>query len=360
MFPSDTELNPREQCNMISLRSGKNLSGPGKIEVVSEREKIREEEREKIRAEEREIIREEIMKEEKEKIIEEIRKEEKEKIKNEKELLSRSEKFNKVPFPVFSKDNAKKKLERQFSKFVSMFKKLNVDIPFSEVLEKMPQYAKFMKEILSKKRKLSDEDATVELTEEVSAIIQQKLPPKLKDPGSFTLPVEIGNIKVGRALCDLGASINLMPLTVYERLKIGNLKPTKMNLQLADRSIAYPYGVVEDVLVKVDKFIFPVNFVVSDVQEDSKVPLIFGRPFLATGNAEIDVAKGLMSLRVGEEKAIFKIFDLKVTPADNHDVFFLEMLREWSDTKLEQFFLKEGFSKKKKNEKATHLSKSVL
>ena len=238
-------------------------------------------------------------------------------------------------FPNFSKDNAKKNMETQFSKFVSMFKKLNVDIPFSEVLEKMPQYAKFMKEILSKKRKLSDEDATVELTEEVSAIIQQKLPPKLKDPGSFTLPVEIGNIKVGRALCDLGASINLMPLTVYERLKIGNLKPTKMNLQLADRSIAYPYGVVEDVLVKVDKFIFPVDFVVLDVKEDYKVPLIFGRPFLATGNAETDEAKELMPLRVGEEKVNFKIFDLKVTPAENHDVFLLEMLKEWSDTKLE-------------------------
>ena len=104
-------------------------------------------------------------------------------------------------------------------------------------------------------------------------------------------------------------------------------------------------------LVKVDKFTFPVDFVVLDVEEDSKVPLIFGRPFLATGNAEIDVAKGLMSLRVGEEKVIFKIFDLKVTPVENHEVFLIEMLKEWSDTKLEQFFLKEGFSKKKKKEK---------
>src|ERR1044072_298216 len=175
MVLSDTEVIPGEQCNMISLRSGKNLSVPGKTEVI--REKIREEEREKIRAEEIEIIIEEIRKEEREKITEEIRKEEKEKIKNDKEILARSEKFNKVPFPIFSKDNDKKKLERQFSKFVSMFKKLNVDIPFSKVLEKMPQYAKFMIEILSKKRKLSDEDATVEFTEEVSPIIQQKLPP---------------------------------------------------------------------------------------------------------------------------------------------------------------------------------------
>src|ERR1044072_1750766 len=134
----------------------------------------------------------------------------------------------------------------------------------------MLQYAKFMKEILSKKTTLSDEDATVELTEEVSGIIQQKLPPKLNDPGSFTLPVEFGKIKVGRALCDLGASINLIPLTVYERLDIENLKPTKMTLQSADRSISYPYWGVEDVLVKVDKFTFPVDFVVLDVLRSAK------------------------------------------------------------------------------------------
>ncbi|WP_368970869.1 hypothetical protein, partial [Bacillus cereus] len=99
------------------------------------------------------------------------------------------------------------------------------------VLEKMPQYAKFMKEILSKKRRLSEENEIVELTEECSAILQRKLPPKRKDPGSFTLPVNFGASKEVRALCDLGASVNLMPLSMFERLNVGELKPTMMMLQ---------------------------------------------------------------------------------------------------------------------------------
>jgi hypothetical protein len=122
-----------------------------------------------------------------------------------------------------------------------MFKKLHVDIPFSEVLEKMPQYAKFMNEILSKKRRLSEMDETVMITEECSAIIQRKLTVKVKDPGSFTLLVEFeGKEEDVRALTDLGESINLMPLSMFERLGICELKPTMMNLQLTERSIVFP------------------------------------------------------------------------------------------------------------------------
>ncbi|XP_057443707.1 uncharacterized protein LOC130735838 [Lotus japonicus] len=172
-----------------------------------------------------------------------------------------------------------------------MLKKLRVELPFSEVLEKMPQYAKFMKEILSKKRWLSEENEIVELTEECSAILQRKLPPKRKDPGSFTLPVNFGASKQVRALCDLGSSVNLMPLSMFERLNVGELKPTMMMLQLADRSIVAPWGVVEDVLVRVGEFEFPVNFVIIDMDEDSKIPLILGRPFLATSNTKINVGK---------------------------------------------------------------------
>ncbi|XP_057426043.1 uncharacterized protein LOC130719431 [Lotus japonicus] len=163
-----------------------------------------------------------------------------------------------------------------------MFKKLRVELPFSEVLEKMPQYSKFMKEILSKKRRLSEENDIVELTEECSAILQRKLPPKLKDPGSLILPVNFGASKEVRALCDLGSSVNLMPLPMFERLNVGELKPTMMMLQLANRSIVTPWGVVEDVLVRVGEFEFPVDFVIIDIDEDSKIPLILERPFQAT------------------------------------------------------------------------------
>ena len=129
----------------------------------------------------------------------------------------------------------------------------------------------------------------VALTEECSAILQKKLPPKLKDPGSFTIPCTIGNLEEMQALCDLGASINLMPLSVYKRLKLGEAKHTTVTLQLADRSLAHPLGIVEDVLVKVGKFILPTDFIVLDMEEDGRIPIILGHPFLATGQALIDV-----------------------------------------------------------------------
>ncbi|KAL5569995.1 hypothetical protein UlMin_026570 [Ulmus minor] len=145
----------------------------------------------------------------------------------------------------------------------------------------MPKYAKFLKEVLSNKRRL-EVNEKVMLTEECSAILQRKLPQKLKDPGSFTIPCTIGDFEFDKVLCDLGASINLMPLSIFRKLGLGEVKPTTVSLQLADRSIKHPRGIIEDVLVKVDKFIFPADFIVLDMEEDREVPLILGRPFLAT------------------------------------------------------------------------------
>ncbi|XP_075515743.1 uncharacterized protein LOC142550555 [Primulina tabacum] len=162
-----------------------------------------------------------------------------------------------------------------------------------EALAQIPSYAKFLKEILSNKRKLVEFE-TVKLSEECYAILQNKLPLKLKNPGSFSIPCTIGSSFFSKALCDRGASIKLMPYSCFEKLGIGEIKPTTIFLQLADRSIKYPRVVVEDVLVKVDKFIFPVDFVVLDMVEDREIPLILGRPFLATGKAMIDVEKELL------------------------------------------------------------------
>jgi len=131
-----------------------------------------------------------------------------------------------------------------------------------------------MKDLFFIIRKLQ-EDETIMLTEECNAIIQQKLPHKSKDPGSFVIPCEIGNIMVSKSLCDLGASINLMPFSLFKRLGIEEVKPIMITLQLANRSMTYPYGVVKDVLVKVDKFIFLANFVVLNMAED---PPFYGFP----------------------------------------------------------------------------------
>ncbi|GKA76943.1 DNA-directed DNA polymerase [Tanacetum coccineum] len=131
-----------------------------------------------------------------------------------------------------------------------------------------------------------------------STIIQRSLPQNEGDPGSFTLPCLIGPLAVKNAFADLEASINLMPHSLFRRLGISKLKPTKMSIQLADRSIKYPIGVCENLLVKIGKFIFPVDFVVLEMDEDELVPIILGRPFLATERAVIEVHEGKLSLRV--------------------------------------------------------------
>ena len=129
----------------------------------------------------------------------------------------------------------------------------------------------------------------------------------MKDPGSFTIPCSTGKHEFKKALCDSGASINLMPLSVVQRLSLGELTPTTITLEMADRSMAQPEGVLEDVLIKVGKFIFPADFVIMKMEEDTQVPLLLGRPFLATRAALIDVQKRELTLRVGDEAVHFNL-----------------------------------------------------
>ncbi|XP_073298528.1 uncharacterized protein [Primulina huaijiensis] len=256
-FPSNTEVNPKEQCKAVTLRRGKELV------VQSSKEK-----------------------EDQEKTVEEG---ETEGSKAEIEVEQPSVFKPTLPYPQRFK---KKNLDDQFAKFLEIFKKIHINIPFADALEQMPNYVKFIKDVMSKKRKLQEFE-TVKLTEECSAILQKKLPQKLKDPGSFTSPCFICGSKCSKALCDLGANINLMPFSIYRELELREVKLSTITLQLADSSLTYPRGIVEDVLVKVDKFIFPADFVILDMEEDHDAPLIFGRPFLVTGRALIDVHKGI-------------------------------------------------------------------
>ncbi|XP_062080890.1 uncharacterized protein LOC133785687 [Humulus lupulus] len=230
----------------------------------------------------------------------------------------------KIPYPQRLQKNS---LDKQFSKLLEVFKKLHINIPFVEALEQMPSYVKFMKEILSKKRRLEDFE-TVALTEECSEILQRKLPQKLQDPGSFTIPCTIGKFECKHALCDLGASINLMPLSVFRKLGLGEAKPTTITLQLADRSIKHPRGVIEDVLVKVDKFIFPADFIVLDMKEDTTVPIILGRPFLATEQALIYVQKSELRLGVQGKEVVFNVFKAMSYPRASDSCFNNDVIDE--------------------------------
>ena len=189
----------------------------------------------------------------------------------------------------------------------------------------MPSDVKFMKDILSQKRRLADFE-TVNLIEECSAILQRKLPQKLKDPSTFTIPCTIRNAIFERALCYLGASINLMPLSIFKRLGLGEARPTTVTLQLADRSLKHPRGIIEDVLVKVDKFIFPADFIAFDMDEDKEIPIILGRPFLETGRAMIDVQRGELKLRVQEEEVKFNVFEAVRHPAESDACFMVDIV----------------------------------
>ncbi|XP_019198704.1 PREDICTED: uncharacterized protein LOC109192492 [Ipomoea nil] len=177
-----------------------------------------------------------------------------------------------IPYP---QRLQKRNQDNNLKRFLEVFKKLQINIPFAEALANMPSYAKYIKEIVSNKKKL-EEFATVHLNEECSAVLQSKLPPKLMDPGSFSIPCTIGNTVIDKCLCDLGASINLMPLTLFKKLEIAEMKPTTISLQLANRSVKYPLGVVEDILVKVGKFYFPSDFLILDMGSDTDTSLILG------------------------------------------------------------------------------------
>ena len=278
----------------IQLRSGKEVSSSNRKE---KKEKTDEEEKETGREEEKNMS-EKTTDAKKQKLTEQPEKSWELKQKANVQAYTPA-----VPFPQRIK---KARREEQFSKFLEIFKKIEINIPFVEAINKMPNYAKFLKEILSKKKKIVEE-GIVNLIATCSAVIQRSLPAKMKDPGSFTIPRSIGKYEFKKALCDIGARINLMPLLVVHRLSLGELLPTEITLQMADRSMARLEGVLEDVLVKVGKFIFPVDFVIMKMEEDTQVPILLERPFLATGATLIDVQKGELTLRVGDEAVHFNL-----------------------------------------------------
>ncbi|XP_010556514.1 PREDICTED: uncharacterized protein LOC104825822 [Tarenaya hassleriana] len=292
-LPGKSEVNPREHLNAVELRSGKQLPeiGPPMSEKAPTPRLTREE---------------------KGKAVEESNSTTNT---QEKEPAYIPPPANVPPIP-FPSRLKKFNEESQFGKFAEMLKKMEITMPFHEAILQMPSYAKFLKDILTKKRVVEKE--TVALSTEISAAItRHELPPKMSDPGSFSIPCKLGNIEIDRARCDLGASVSLMPLSIYKKLNIGELKPTRMALQLADRSIKYPAGIVEDVPLKIGGFYVPVDFVVLDMDEDSKVPIILGRPILCTADAIVHVRAGRLTMKIGDETVEFTLDQNLRQPSTN-------------------------------------------
>ncbi|KAK8716460.1 hypothetical protein V6N13_043767 [Hibiscus sabdariffa] len=219
---------------------------------------------------------------------------------------TKSDKLEKIrPPPPFPQRLKKHEQEYQFKKFFDILKQVHINLPLVEALQQMPNYAKFLNDMVSRKKRI-EEFETAAATETCIALMHNKVPAKKSDPGSFTIECFIGHNYPTKALCDLGASINLMPKSVFQKLGIGEAKPTTVMLQLADHSFVQPEGKIEDILVQVDKFIFPADFLILDCEADENAPIILGRPFLSTSRAMIDFDKDEIVFKVDDDKVKIK------------------------------------------------------
>ena len=338
-FSANTQTNPKEHCKAIFTRSGRELTSKKGEEITVENDMDAVLENEDVACGKKKVVETAQFaprspfaprKQQNQQLMEEQRCE----AEMNKEIEPRNKKkgdkgVNVIPVQHLPYPHAPSKKDnvRHYARFMDIFKQLQINIPFADALEQMPRYAKFMKDILTKKRR-HVEDETILLDARCSAIIQKTLPRKESDPGRVVLPVTIGSTYTGNGLIDLGSSINLIPLSIVKRLGNVEIKSTRMTLQLADKSTTLPYGIAKDMLVKVDKFLFPVDFVIVEMDEDRDVPLILGRPFMKTARMMIDVDDGLMKVRVQDEEVTFNLFKAMKHPHDKHDSFRNDAIEE--------------------------------
>nr|GFB15142.1 reverse transcriptase domain-containing protein [Tanacetum cinerariifolium] len=212
-----------------------------------------------------------------------------------------------IPYPS-RRDNEKRRdqANEQIEKFYEIFKDMSFKISFTDALTLMPKFDSTLKALIGNKEKLN-EMARTPMNEHCSTVILNKLPRKLGDPEKFLIPYEFPGMDECLALADLGASINLMPFSVWEALSLPQLTPTCMTLELADRSVSEPIGIAKDVSFKVGMFQFSADFVVVDFEPDPRVLLILRRCFLKTGRALIDVHKGELTLRIGKKTITYNL-----------------------------------------------------
>ena len=240
-----------------------------------------------------------------------------------------------VPFPRRFMQSKKDENEKDI---LETFRKVQVNIPLLDAIKQIPKYAKFLKELCTNKRRMSNKEV-VKVSENVSAVLQRKLPTKCKDPGSFTIPCVIGTTRFEHAMLDLGASINVMPYSIYASMNLGELKKDGVIIQLADRSNAYPKGVLEDVLVQVNHLIFPADFYVLDMEDSAhstSLPILLGRPFMKTARTKIDVFKGTPTMEFDGEVINFNISETMRYPVDDHSCFSIDVIDSLAQAYLEE------------------------
>ncbi|GJV10657.1 reverse transcriptase domain-containing protein [Tanacetum coccineum] len=309
-LPSQTVTNPRQQINAITTRSGKTLEEPSIPLVPSpdvskpqkEPEQNPETSTEKVQNPNLENTAHVPSPGEEDSIFMELPKPKAKKTVN---LDPNPNSYpSKLPYPERMKVREHDKPSAQYSRFLKMFKQLRLEIGLKDALVEMPKFNKWLSSLLRNKEKL-EEIAITTVNAECSAIIMNKVPEKLEDPGKFLIPCALQELKRTSALADSGASINLLPHSIYKKLELEALTPTRMTLELANRSISHPMGIAEDVVVRVDGFTFLADFVVVNFEPDPRVPIILGRPFLRTAKALIDLYEEKLTLRVGKDELVY-------------------------------------------------------
>ncbi|CAN6700865.1 unnamed protein product [Malus baccata var. baccata] len=233
---------------------------------------------------------------------------------------------------------AQSKKEESEKDILDTFRKVQVNIPLLDAIKQVPRYAKFLKELCTTRKRISNKEV-VKVSENVSAVLQRKLPPKCKDPGSFTIPCVIGNTRFEQFMLDLGASINVMPYSIYASMNLGELKQDGVIIQLADRSNAYPKGVLEDVLVQVNHLIFPADFYVLEMEDSShapSLPILLGRPFMKTARTKIDVFMGTLTMEFDGDIIRFNLSETIKYPMEDHSCFAIDIVDSLAQVHLDR------------------------
>ncbi|GJS09950.1 reverse transcriptase domain-containing protein [Tanacetum coccineum] len=314
-LPSQTVTNPREHVNAITTRSGKTCEGPSTpfpTPVVStplkEPEQNPETSMDKVQKPSLESTAQVPPPEEEDSIFIEIPKPKAKKTVNVEIQDLNSPRPNsyqpKLPYPERMKMRENDKPSAQHSRFLKMFKQLHLEIGLKDALFEVPKFNKWLSSLLRNKEKL-EEISNTTVNAECSAIIMNKVHENLEDPKKFLILCVLQELDRTSALADSGASINLLPHSIYKQLRLEALTPTRMTLELANRSVTHPMGIAEDVVVRVDGFTFLADFVVVNFQPDPRVPIILGRPFLRTAKSLINLYEEKLTLRVGKEELVY-------------------------------------------------------
>ncbi|RDX72197.1 hypothetical protein CR513_48343, partial [Mucuna pruriens] len=249
-------------------------------------------------------------------------------------VMSRQGKTVPVSFPTQTISARKPESDEELLK---VFRKVEINIPLLDAIKQIPKYAKFLKELCVHKRKMMK--GSIEIGGVVLTLTRnenftegaQTLPKTCRDLGIFSVPCTIGKCTFADAMLDLGASINVMPTSIYKALNFGDLEPTGMTIQLANRNIVQPLGILEDVLVEVNELIFPADFYVLDMEDETsrkESTLIMVRPFLMTTRTKIDVHAGMLSMEFGDTLVQFNIFEAMKHPTEDHSLFGINMIEE--------------------------------